>query len=91
MRLAHVKYSLTLYFIQGHSHRFLDRAREDNGDRANLGTAHGSNTHAAIAATVTEVVAQQRRTAPAPLPPHVIFPVRCAVPPVSWPLQRHDW
>ena len=31
-----------------------------------------------------------RRTAPAPLPPHVIFPVRRAVPPVSWPLQRHD-
>ena len=30
------------------------------------------------------------RTAPAPLPPHVIFPDRCAVPPVSWPLQRHD-
>ena len=29
-----------------------------------------------------------RRTAPAPLPPHVIFPVRRAVPPVSWPLQR---
>jgi len=31
------------------------------------------------------------RTAPAPLPPHVIFPDRCAVPPVRWPLQRHDW
>jgi hypothetical protein len=31
------------------------------------------------------------RTAPAPLPPHVIFPVRCAVPPVSRLLQRHDW
>ena len=31
-----------------------------------------------------------RRTVPAPLPPHVIFPVRRAVPPVSWPLQRHD-
>ena len=28
-----------------------------------------------------------RRAAPAPLPPHVIFPVRRAVPPVSWPLQ----
>src|SRR4029077_2234637 len=28
-----------------------------------------------------------RRTAPAPLPPHVIFPVRRAVPPISWPLQ----
>ena len=31
-----------------------------------------------------------RRTAPGPLPPHVILPVRRAVPPVSWPLQRHD-
>jgi hypothetical protein len=28
-----------------------------------------------------------RRTVPAPLPLHVIFPVRRAVPPVSWPLQ----
>ena len=27
----------------------------------------------------------------APLPPHVVFPVRCAVPPVSRLLQRHDW
>ena len=32
-----------------------------------------------------------RRTAPAVLPPHVIFPIRRAVPPVSWlPLRRHD-
>ncbi len=30
------------------------------------------------------------RTAPAPLPPQVIFPIRRAVPPVSWPLHRHD-
>jgi hypothetical protein len=28
-----------------------------------------------------------RRTVPAPLPLHVIFRVRRAVPPVSWPLQ----
>jgi hypothetical protein len=28
-----------------------------------------------------------RRTVPAPLPPHVIFPVRRAVPPVSWALH----
>jgi hypothetical protein len=28
-----------------------------------------------------------KRTAPAPLPLHVIFRVRCAVPVVSWPLQ----
>ena len=27
---------------------------------------------------------------PGPLPPHVILPVRRAVPPDSWPLQRHD-
>ena len=28
---------------------------------------------------------------PATLPSHAIFPKRRAVPPVSWPLQRHDW
>ena len=29
---------------------------------------------------------------PAALPQHAaIFPKRRAVPPVSWPLQRHDW
>ena len=27
---------------------------------------------------------------PATLPSHAIFPKRRAVPPVSWPLQRHD-
>ena len=32
-----------------------------------------------------------RRTTPAPLPPHAVFPIRRAVPPLSWPpLQRHD-
>ena len=31
--------------------------------------------------------------APRPLRcrPHAVFPIRRAVPPVSWPLQRHDW
>lgn len=28
---------------------------------------------------------------PATLPSHAIFAKRRAVPPVSWPLQRHDW
>jgi hypothetical protein len=32
-----------------------------------------------------------RAPPPAALPPHAIFPIRRAVPPVSWPLQRHDW
>ena len=31
------------------------------------------------------------RTTPAPLPPHAVFPIRRAVPPISSPpLQRHD-
>jgi hypothetical protein len=31
------------------------------------------------------------RASQATLPSHAIFSKRRAVPPVSWPLQRHDW
>ena len=53
-------------FYSGDTHTDFCIARaRDNGDRAKLSTAHGSNTHAAIAATVAEVVAHRARTAAA--------------------------
>ena len=76
---AYVKYSLTLFFIQGTlTQIFVLRAR---------GTmVTGQSSVRLTAQTLTQRSPRRWpkwwRTAPAPLPPHVIFPVRCAVPPV---------